>query len=135
MASNHSQLVEGFLLTRQWRDLNDGIQLTLWFASAKGPIQIKINGQEAVFFCRQQDVPNLKNFLTAIDYRIGDSRLMNFRHEPVIPIYFKSHRVLRDAEKTLDKQGVTVWEADIRPPERYLMERFITAAATMARKS
>jgi DNA polymerase-2 len=27
----------------------------------------------------------------------------------------------------LRESGVTVYEADIRPPERYLMERFITA--------
>lgn len=30
-------------------------------------------------------------------------------------------------EKMLRDSGVTVYEGDIRPPERYLMERFITA--------
>jgi DNA polymerase-2 len=40
--------------------------------------------------------------------------------------------------KMLRENGVTVYEADIRPPERYLMERFITAPvgskATRARQ-
>ncbi len=30
-------------------------------------------------------------------------------------------------EKRLREGGVTVYEADVRPPERYLMERFITS--------
>ncbi len=30
-------------------------------------------------------------------------------------------------EKLLREAGVTLYEADIRPPERFLMERFITA--------
>lgn len=30
-------------------------------------------------------------------------------------------------EKLLRENGVTVYEADVRPPERYLMERFITS--------
>ena len=30
-------------------------------------------------------------------------------------------------ETALNRNGVDVYEADVRPPERYLMERFITA--------
>ena len=34
-------------------------------------------------------------------------------------------------EKRLRQAGVEVFEADIRPPERYLMERFITAPVSL----
>ena len=30
-------------------------------------------------------------------------------------------------EKLLRENAITVYEADVRPPERYLMERFITS--------
>ncbi|MFJ5382792.1 DNA polymerase II, partial [Cupriavidus sp. CER94] len=37
------------------------------------------------------------------------------------------HRQLMQLERSLRDAGVDVYEADVRPPERYLMERFITA--------
>ena len=127
--NNAVNSVAGFLLTRQWRDLKDGIQLSFWFATATGPVQVKITGQEAIFFCRHQDVDRVVKQLHQTSFRIGESQLYNYRHEPVVPVYFKSHRTLRDAERLLRQQGIAVWEADVRPPERFLMERFITAAA------
>src|SRR5690606_13537091 len=42
---------------------------------------------------------------------------------------FSRLRDARAAERLLLAQGIRCWEADIRPPERFLMERFITAAA------
>src|SRR5690606_5583827 len=41
------------------------------------------------------------------------------------------HRTARDAQQLLDQAAIPYWEADIRPPERYLMERFVTAAAQL----
>ncbi|MCR3865480.1 DNA polymerase II, partial [Pseudomonas aeruginosa] len=38
---------------------------------------------------------------------------------------------LMNLEKRLRQAGVEVFEADIRPPERYLMERFITAPVSL----
>lgn len=131
MASLQQNKINAFLLTRQWRDTPEGIQLTFWFASSNGPIQVKILGQEAVFFIRQSDSQKLPSLLQATPFRVGDKQFLNYRHDTLVPVYFKSHRQLRDAERLLQQHDVTVWEADVRPPERYLMERFITAGATI----
>ncbi|VTN13973.1 DNA polymerase II [Raoultella terrigena] len=51
----------------------------------------------------------------------------DFHRQPVFGLYCRAHRQLMRLEKKLREQGVTVYEGDVRPPERYLMERFITA--------
>jgi DNA polymerase II len=53
--------------------------------------------------------------------------LTDFRHKPVLGLYCPQYRQLLALEKSLRQAGVNVYEADIRPHERYLMERFITA--------
>ena len=53
--------------------------------------------------------------------------LTDFHHRPMLGLYCRQHRQLIKLEKLLREGGVTLYEADIRPPERYLMERFITA--------
>jgi DNA polymerase-2 len=53
--------------------------------------------------------------------------LRDFQHRPSMGLYCRHHRQLMRLDKRLREAGVDVYEADIRPPERYLMERFITA--------
>jgi DNA polymerase-2 len=45
----------------------------------------------------------------------------------VLGLYCQQHGQLMRLETALNRAGVDVFEADVRPPERYLMERFITA--------
>ncbi|MCT9872734.1 hypothetical protein N7568_25550, partial [Paenarthrobacter aurescens] len=59
--------------------------------------------------------------------RLQPLDLKDFRRRPVLGLYCRSHRQLQSIEKRLRENGIAVYEADIRPPERSLMERFITA--------
>jgi len=54
-------------------------------------------------------------------------QLCDFHHRPVLGLYTRQHRQAMDVEKRLRAAGVDVYEGDVRPPERYMMERFITA--------
>jgi DNA polymerase-2 len=45
-------------------------------------------------------------------------------------LYTPQYRQMLKLARRLRQAGVDVYEADIRPPERYLMERFITAPVT-----
>src|SRR5450830_982745 len=58
--------------------------------------------------------------------------LCDFHQRPVLGLYCKQYRHLLKLEKQLRAHGVDVYEADIRPPERYLMERFITAPVSFS---
>ncbi|GAB1261185.1 DNA polymerase II [Aurantivibrio plasticivorans] len=125
--------MNGFLLTRQWRDTPNGIVIELWLTSDDGPCKIEIGRQEAVFFVKTDDLPHIestllsrKNSRAGFRFRIGSAALKNFCNEPVTPIYFVQYRQLKQAARLLDSLGLQHWESDVRPAERYLMERFIT---------
>jgi DNA polymerase II len=42
--------VEAFLLSREWRDADDGLEVTLWARAAEAPVKIRLPRQEAVMF-------------------------------------------------------------------------------------
>ncbi|MCW8194424.1 DNA polymerase II [Proteobacteria bacterium 005FR1] len=121
--------MQAFLLTRQWRDGPDGISLDLWFASDEGPVHVEITGQESVFFIREADLSRLDCLTEAP--RVGEARLRNVHGQTVLPLYLTSQRASRSAADKLDALGIPNWEADVRPPERFLMERFVTGGVTI----
>jgi len=121
-----------FLLTRQWRDTREGVVLDFWWATDHGPLWTQISGQEIVFFVRRSDMPRIAEIWMALrGWRHALVELRNFHNEPVDAVYFSSQRIARDAQDALVLEQIPFWEADIKPHERYLMERFITASATI----
>ena len=65
--------------------------------------------------------------LGASDMYWRELDLKSFQNQPVLGIYAKKFRQLGKLARALQSQGVSLLEADVRPHERYLMERFITA--------
>ena len=121
---------QSFLLTRQWRDTQEGIELEFWWVSDQGAFSTRITAQEAVFFVLQSDLPRLQQHLQPFnDWRIANVNLHNFNHQAVAAVYLKQQRQLRDLLDYLERLDFPFWEADIKPAERFLMERFITASA------
>lgn len=119
-------MTNAFLLTRQWRDATQGMTLDFWFASQDGAIHVEINNQEAVAFIRTRDTEAAGPILSKYSYRLGDKPFKNHLGENTIPLYSLSYRTMQDIEVNLRRVNIPLWEADIRPPERYMMERFIT---------
>lgn len=102
--------------------------LEIWCASNQGPLCLEINAQEAVIFIAEADIARAQLTLLGKKHRVGDARLKNYLNIAVAPLYFASYKLARDAEASLNQNNIAVWEADIRPPERFLMERFITGS-------
>ncbi len=61
-------------------------------------------------------------------WRIAPTQLKNFEAEPMSALYLLSRRKLFDIRDRLFAKSVRVTEADLKPTDRFLMERFITAA-------
>ncbi|TFW28033.1 DNA polymerase II [Massilia horti] len=119
------QLQRGFLLTRHWRDTPAGTQVEFWLATDDGPRLVRVPPQPSVAF-----IPLEQREMAEAVLRDGELRplaLTDFHHRPVLGLYCKQYRQLIRETKRLREHGVDVYEADVRPPERYLMERFITA--------
>jgi DNA polymerase II len=121
-------LQQGFLLTRHWRDTPEGTELEFWLATHDGPARICIPGRSSVAFIpaaqREQACAALQ---AEQGYELRPLDLRDFHQRPVLGLYCTRYRQLQKLAKRLRQAGVDVYEADIHPPERYLMERFITA--------
>ncbi|HZX29681.1 MAG TPA: DNA polymerase II [Telluria sp.] len=118
----------GFLLTRHWRDTGAGVDIEFWLATDDGPRLVRLPPQPAVAFIPAEQRGAVEAVLQG--QRGWDLRplaLTDFQHRPVLGLYCNQYRQLLRFEKRLRQHGVDVYEADVRPPERYLMERFITA--------
>ena len=122
----------GFLLTRNWRDRQTGIELEYWFATDTGPLRVTVRGERAVFFLRQAEFDEaagaLQRFRMA---EVKSVKLRAFDLSPVKALYFSSYRQARSCADQLIAAGFDPLEADINPAERYLMERFITGSAEL----
>ena len=120
---------EGFLLTRNWRDTSDGVELEFWFSSPDGPLCIMVS-EKTVSFSWPSVTCLARGRLLArpgcgfsracsqnVRYARGDRRIF-----PPTPRCAARADALREA-------GCEPLEADINPAERYLMERFVAGSA------
>ncbi|MFN3355267.1 MAG: DNA polymerase II [Pseudomonas sp.] len=121
-------LQQGFVLTRHWRDTPAGTEVSFWLATDHGPRLIRLPVQTSVMFIPEAHRKPLDWLLKGErDIELRPLQLCDFHHRPVLGLYTRQHRQLMDMEKRLRAAGVDVYEADVRPPERYMMERYITA--------
>ncbi|MFQ6572056.1 DNA polymerase II [Pseudomonas sp. UM16] len=127
------ELQQGFVLTRHWRDTPAGTCVEFWLATDQGPRRLRLPLQTSVAFIpaahRQQAQAVLRG---ERGVELRPLELRDFEQRPVLGLYCRQHRQLIQLEKRLRAAGVQVYEADIRPPERYLMERFITAPVSFS---
>lgn len=118
----------GFLLTRHWRDSANGTEVILWLATDDGPQRLVLPPQESVAFIPVDYQTQVEALLKEErQVRFAPLQLKDFRRRPVFGLYCGQQRQLQRLEKRLRENGIPIYEADIRPPERFLMERFITA--------
>jgi len=121
-------LRQGFVLTRHWRDTPAGTYVEFWLATDNGPQRLSLPYQTSIGFIpveqRELAEPLLRDEQVV---ELRELELADFRHRAVLGLYCSQYRQLRYLDKRLRAAGIAVYEADIRPPERYLMERFITA--------
>ena len=122
---------QGFLLTRHWRDTDLGVEVEFWLATPHGPRRVRLAPQPAVAFIPAEQGDTARLLLARErGAELRELSLCDFRHRPVLGLYCTQYRHLLRLEKRLREHGLDVYEADIRPPERYLMERFIMAPVT-----
>ncbi|WP_067709067.1 DNA polymerase II [Erwinia sp. ErVv1] len=118
----------GFLLTRHWRDTSAGTEVVFWLATDEGPQRVVLPPQESVAFIPLEYRSRVETLLKQErHFRLASLTLKDFHQRPVFGLYCTQYRQLQRLEKLLRENGITLYEADIRPPERFLMERFITS--------
>jgi len=117
---------QGFILSRQWRDSRQGLQLDFWLATANGAVQLVFEQQQVVFFLPVAASVKAGELLQSINgWQRKPVALRDFSQQPVDAYYFAAQRTLRAARELLQAGGLSPLEADINPCDRFLMERFI----------
>ncbi|WP_432725866.1 DNA polymerase II [Variovorax sp. W6] len=120
--------LKGFILTRHWRDASSGTEIEYWLATDTGPVKVVLTSQTSVAFVATRHRTAVEAQLAAMSgMEIRELDLKNFQQEPVVGVYAKHFRQLGRLARALQPQGIPVLEADVRPYDRHLMERFITA--------
>jgi len=114
------------------------LQLHFWFTTARGPTKVCVEGQPAVCFVRAQEQEQAYKVLQReLGFNVGSKHfeplwqikpldLKDFDQQPLVGLYFREQRALYRARQGARRVGLDLLEADVRPTDRYLMERFIT---------
>lgn len=117
----------GFLLTRQARDVKGRTQIDLWLSTEQGPTQLLISGEKPVFFIHQTTLEQAKLLASsnslAVDWK--PLPLTSFDLEPLAACYTTTTKQSQTLSNLLKQHDITVLEDDIRLADRFLMERFI----------
>ncbi len=118
--------MSAYLLTRGWRDRPTGVEITLWASTEDGPIQILISGQRPVCFITRDS-----QVLLPVDAERVPRDLKSLDGQAVDAVYFHQQRSLTGFKQIQMEQDHSLFESDVKPHDRYLMERFIQTGFTV----
>ena len=119
---------KGFILTRRSRDVTAGTEIEYWLATDAGPRKVILTSQTSVAFVETKHRASVEAHLAAVPgMEVRQVELKTFHQTPVVGVYAKHFRQLGQLARALRAQSVALLEADVRPHDRFLMERFITA--------
>jgi DNA polymerase-2 len=116
--------LEGFVLTSHWRDTLDGIVITLWLSTPRGPARVRVTRERAVMFVERRAAAQAEERKPV--------ELATLAGAPVDALYFRRQAALQDERARLQHAGVQTFESDVRPAARFLMERFITGGCRVS---
>ena len=112
---------DGYILTRECLESTGRHCLHYIGIGKEGPFEIVITNNRPLFFIPRSSV--LTRGLSCRERRPVD--LTAFDGSPVDAVYFRTQKDLYRARDRLRAQNTPTFEADVRPEERFLMERFI----------
>ncbi len=111
----------GYILTRDYIETRGSHRLRYTGICDQGPFEIMISRNRPLFFIERDTL--LPDLFSGFERR--QVMLTCFGGTTVDALYFKTQNLLYNARKILRENGIKTFEADLRPEERFLMERFI----------
>jgi DNA polymerase-2 len=114
------QAMKGFILTSDSFDQSNRHLTVFYGKGEQGPFEVRLTNNQPVFFVERSGQFQLPN---GVERKAVD--LKNFQGNAVDCLYFQTYDQLIKTREDLNTKGVRTFEADVRPPERFLMERFI----------
>ncbi len=124
-------MINAFLLTSSWQDSADSTELTFWWHTPIGPVRQKVL-QDSVCFIDRKHLQRAQDCAATLNWpvKIRPVALHSFAAEQAAACYMPSAYVYRWRD-LMAEQSIVCREVDIRPTDRYLMERFIYGSAVL----
>ena len=125
-------LFMAFPLTRQQYDGPDGLELLYWLWTPERVSPVVVRGERAVCFIPTAQQVQAQQTLTALpsdEWELVELPLKNLQQQPVSALYVSTLASYYRAIELLQADAIALMEEDIRPVDRYLMERFIGVSA------
>lgn len=119
-----------FVLSRHWSEINGALQLRYWLKADDGVSCWTLDSAESVCFVPDADLAAWQRLWQqqGAQVRLGDAgRLASLDGQPVRAVYSATFSGQRQWARRGRDQQLRVWEDDIQPADRFLMERLITA--------
>ncbi|QLE98282.1 DNA polymerase II [Neptunomonas phycophila] len=119
-------VIRGFIIARHQQDQNHTLQLRYWVRHDAGVSLVSIDHQETVFFVCDENVDDIRLICRDLKgWRLKKLSLTDLNYKGVHGLYTRSLRIQREIIERLTRHAIAMMEEDIRPVDRYLMERFI----------
>ena len=117
-----SQSLSCFLLNYSFRDFKGYFEISLYsITENREPVKIVIDNFRPLFFVPR----SISEDLTRRAVQRKQLPLKAMDGTAVDCLYFRSHTSYLDCLRELRREGTILYESDIHPAERYLMERFV----------
>ncbi len=116
-----------YILSRHWSDTETGVELRYWLLRG-GQYQCwTVPDQESSCFVAVNQLAQWQSIWRRLqlNVRVGDKPFQALLGDSVLPVYSATFQQQRRWVWQGKEQGLKVWEDDINPAERFLMERFL----------
>lgn len=119
---------EGMILTARTVFQGRDELIELWLATDHGPVRLLSPPERSVCFVRRTDTQTVTSIAAqnGMQATVTPVALSTFDHEDVASVKLPQARQLIQLRKAARESGIILYEADIKTPDRYLMERFVT---------
>ena len=117
----------GFILSRSQYDRGGLCCFDFWIQTQSGVSLLTVTGEKPVCFIRQTDVDSVVTLAhnQALPITSKPLDLKSFDSEPMAALYAPNLATYYKIKPLCESLSVEIFEEDIRPVDRYLMERFV----------
>ncbi|MBW8182273.1 DNA polymerase II [Shewanella nanhaiensis] len=117
--------VKGRVLSRHLVQQSGALCLHYYIKTSDGPVLVKVPNAEFLCFCATSSVDKLLASPGLGYVRTKALTLQNFESQSVTALYCQSRQNYRNLTRAGVDLGIPLYESDVRPEHRYLIERFI----------
>ncbi|QYJ76593.1 DNA polymerase II [Shewanella sp. FJAT-52076] len=122
-------LLKGRVLTRASVQRGGDTVLEYLIKTTNGPVKVEVHNQRPMAFCHSDEVERILIGVAQTEAWAQPLTLQSFSRQPVHAVYCRTGVMLKRLVSRAQELDVALYEADIKPEQRFLIERFVALDA------